>query len=431
MTDKYHAIKGVKDILPGEIEKWQFMERTAGEVFELYGFSEIRIPIFEKTAVFTRSIGETTDIVEKEMYTFPDRGGDSLTLRPEGTASVVRAYVEHNLYNPPSVVKLYYMGPMFRCERPQAGRYRQFYQIGAEVFGTETPEIDAEVIGMLMRYFEKLGLTGLELQINSLGCDECRPKFKDALLQFLKQKKSLLCEDCQRRYERNPLRIFDCKSANCHEATKDAPTIETHRCENCKRHFDSTLSYLDKLDIQYTKKPKLVRGLDYYTKTAFEIVSKGLGSQNAIAGGGRYDKLVEEFGGPPTPAFGFAIGVDRTAPLIQHSAISNQQSAPLIFIAAIGERADLKAFELINVLVLRQNGIRVERDYEKGSLKSQMKKANKSGARYTIIIGDNEFDKDKVILRDMSSAQQDEIDMERIVEILVPLQLDMDNIVRR
>ncbi|MBI3815690.1 MAG: histidine--tRNA ligase [Nitrospinae bacterium] len=429
MTDKYHAIKGVKDILPGEIEKWQFMERTAGEVFELYGFSEIRIPIFEKTAVFTRSIGETTDIVEKEMYTFPDRGGDSLTLRPEGTASVVRAYVEHNLYNPPSVVKLYYMGPMFRCERPQAGRYRQFYQIGAEVFGTENPEIDAEVIGMLMRYFEKLGLTELELQINSLGCDECRPKFKEALLQFLKQKKSLLCEDCQRRYERNPLRIFDCKSANCHEATKDAPTIETHRCENCKRHFDSTLSYLDKLDIQYTKKPKLVRGLDYYTKTAFEIVSKGLGSQNAIAGGGRYDKLVEEFGGPPTPAFGFAIGVDRTAPLIQQSAISNQQSVPLIFIATLGERADLKAFELINVL--RQNGIRVERDYEKGSLKSQMKKANKSGARYTIVIGDNELDKDTVILRDMSSAKQDEIDMERIVEILVPLQLDMDNIVRR
>ena len=414
MTTKYQAIKGVKDILPGEVEKWQFMEKTAREVFELCGFSEIRIPIFERTEVFTRSIGETTDIVEKEMYTFPDRSGDSLTLRPEGTASVVRAYVEHNLYNPPSVVKLYYMGPMFRCERPQAGRYRQFYQIGAEVFGTENPEIDADVIGMLMRYFERLGLKELELQINSLGCDECRPKFREALISFLKEKKSLLCEDCQKRFERNPLRIFDCKSANCHEATKGAPTIEDYRCDNCKNHFNSTLNYLDKLNIPYVKNPKLVRGLDYYTKTAFEIISKGLGAQNAIAGGGRYDKLVEEFGGPPTPAFGFAIGVDRTAPLIQSSGFSLQ---PSVFIVALGERANQKVFELINNL--RQNGIRAERDYEGSSLKSQLRKANKFGVRYTIIIGDNELDKGKVILRDMSSAQQDEVDMERIVEILI------------
>ena len=416
MTTKYQAIKGVKDILPGEVEKWQFMEKTAREVFELYGFSEIRIPIFERTEVFTRSIGETTDIVEKEMYTFSDRSGDSLTLRPEGTASVVRAYVEHNLYNPSSVAKLYYMGPMFRCERPQAGRYRQFYQIGAEVFGTENPEIDADVIGMLMRYFERLGLKELELQINSLGCDECRPKFREALIEFLKGKRSLLCEDCQKRFERNPLRIFDCKSTNCHEATKGSPTIENYRCEGCKSHFDSTLSYLDRLNIQYAKNPKLVRGLDYYTKTAFEIVSKGLGSQNAIAGGGRYDKLVEEFGGPPTPAFGFAIGMDRTAQLIQPSALSLHASAPHVFIAALGERADLKAFELINVL--RQNGIRGERDYEGSSLKSQLRKANKFGVKYTLIIGDNELDKGKAILRDMSSAQQDEADMERIVEIM-------------
>lgn len=416
MTTKHHAIKGVKDILPGEVEKWQFMEETAREVFELYGFAEIRIPIFEKTAVFTRSIGETTDIVEKEMYTFPDRSGNSLTLRPEGTASVVRAYVEHNLYNPPSVVKLYYMGPMFRCERPQAGRYRQFYQIGAEVFGTESPEIDAEVIGMLMEYFKRVGLKDLELQINSLGCDECRPKFRDALIEFLRNKKSLLCEDCRRRYERNPLRIFDCKSDNCHEATKDAPMGESYLCENCKRHFDFTLSYLDKLNIAYTKNPKLVRGLDYYTKTAFEIISKGLGSQNAIAGGGRYDGLVEEFGGTATAAFGFAIGVDRTSPLIQPSAESLQPKAPFVFIAALGERANQKAFELINAF--RQSGIRAERDYEKGSLKSQMRKANKFGVKYTIIIGDNELDKGKVILRDMTASQQDEVDIGRIVEIL-------------
>ena len=417
MTTKYQAIKGVKDILPGEVEKWQFMEKTAREVFELYGFSEIRIPIFERTEVFTRSIGETTDIVEKEMYTFPDRSGYSLTLRPEGTASVVRAYVEHNLYNPPSVVKLYYMGPMFRCERPQAGRYRQFYQIGAEVFGTENPEIDAEVIGMLLKYFEKFGLKELELQINSLGCDECRPKFREALITFLKGKKNLLCEDCQKRFERNPLRIFDCKSVSCHEATKGAPTIEDYRCDNCKSHFNSTINFLDKLNIPYIKNPKLVRGLDYYTKTAFEIISKGLGAQNAIAGGGRYDKLVEEFGGPPTPAFGFAIGVDRTAQLIQPSVLSPQPSAPHVFIAALGEKADLKTFELINVL--RQNGIRVERDYEGSSLKSQLRKANKFGVKYTLIIGDNELDKGKAVLKDMSESKQEEVDISKIAEILI------------
>jgi len=414
MTIKYQAIKGVKDILPGETEKWQFMEMTAREVFECYGFSEIRIPIFEKTVVFTRSIGETTDIVEKEMYTFTNGSGDSLTLRPEGTASVVRAYVEHNLYNPPSVVKLYYMGPMFRCERPQAGRYRQFYQIGAEVFGTENPEMDAESIGMLIRYFERLGLKDLELQINSLGCDECRPKFRKALLEFLKDRKNMLCEDCQRRFERNPLRIFDCKSANCHEATKESPTIESYMCENCKSHFDSTLRYLDKLNIPHTENPKLVRGLDYYTKTAFEIVSKKLGAQNTIAGGGRYDKLIEEFGGPPTPAFGFAIGIDRTASLMEDK--NYIRISPQIFIATVGEKAGEKAFELIDTLRLK--GIRVERDYENSSLKSQLRKADRAGVKYTIIIGEDEINKGRAILRDMPASQQEEIEISRIEEIV-------------
>ncbi|MEK6590136.1 MAG: histidine--tRNA ligase [Nitrospinota bacterium] len=414
MVAKYQAVKGVKDILPGEVEKWQYMEKTARELFELYGFSEVRIPIFEKTAVFMRSIGETTDIVEKEMYTFNDRSGDSLTLRPEGTASVVRSYVEHGLYNSPSIVKLYYMGPMFRSERPQAGRYRQFYQIGAEVFGTENPEIDAEVIGMLMRYFEILGLKGLELEVNSLGCDICRPIFREALLEFLKEKKNLLCEDCQRRFERNPMRIFDCKSTNCHEVTKGAPAIEGYRCENCKRHFDTTLFYLDRLKISYIKNPKLVRGLDYYTKTAFEIISKDIGAQNAIAGGGRYDKLVEDFGGSPTPAFGFAIGVDRTASLIGDK--SHSSLIPAVFIASLGDKANQKAFELVDSL--RQNGIRVEKDYENGSLKSQLRKANKFGVQYTVILGDNEIDRGKVIVRDMSVSQQEEIDISKIIEFI-------------
>ena len=414
MTIKYQAIKGVKDILPGETEKWQFMEMTAREVFECYGFSEIRIPIFEKTSVFVRSIGETTDIVEKEMYTFTDGSGDSLTLRPEGTASVVRAYVEHNLYNPPAVIKLYYLGPMFRCERPQAGRYRQFYQIGAEVFGTENPEMDAESIGMLMRYFEKLGLKDLELQINGLGCDGCRPKFREELSKFLKGRVGRLCEDCQRRYEKNPLRVFDCKSNNCKEVTKDAPIITSFRCENCKSHFDSILRYLDKLNIPHAENPKLVRGLDYYTKTAFEIVSKKLGAQNAIAGGGRYDKLIEEFGGPPTPAFGFAIGIDRTASLIEDK--NYIRISPQIFIATVGEKAGEKAFELVDTLRLK--GIRVERDYENSSLKSQLRKADRAGVRYTIIIGEDEINKGRAILRNMPKSQQEEIEISRIEEIV-------------
>jgi len=273
---------------------------------------------------------------------------------------------------------------------------------------------DAESIGMLIRYFERLGLKDLELQINSLGCDECRPKFRKALLEFLKDRKNMLCEDCQRRFERNPLRIFDCKSANCHEATKESPTIESYMCENCKSHFDSTLRYLDKLNIPHTENPKLVRGLDYYTKTAFEIVSKKLGAQNTIAGGGRYDKLIEEFGGPPTPAFGFAIGIDRTASLMEDK--NYIRISPQIFIATVGEKAGEKAFELIDTLRLK--GIRVERDYENSSLKSQLRKADRAGVKYTIIIGEDEINKGRAILRDMPASQQEEIEILRIEEIV-------------
>ncbi|MFH1994926.1 MAG: histidine--tRNA ligase, partial [Nitrospinota bacterium] len=316
---KYKAIKGVKDIISPDIERWHILEEEMKRAFGLYRFSEIRIPIFENTAVFVRSIGDTTDIVEKEMYTFEDRGGENLTLRPEGTASVVRAYVEHQMFTSSSVTRLYYMGPMFRRERPQAGRYRQFYQIGAEVFGEDSPEIDAETITMLMEALSNLKLKNLTLHLNSLGCDECRPVFKESLKKFVKERLDSFCPNCQNRYERNPLRIFDCKNPGCQKATKGAPTIDQALCPVCVEHFDKVKDSLTKSGVKYNLNNRLVRGLDYYSKTTFEISAEGIGAQNSIAGGGRYDKLVEEFGGPATPAFGFALGVERTVPLIDES----------------------------------------------------------------------------------------------------------------
>ncbi len=420
---KYKAIKGVKDILPGETEKWYFIEKHARDIFETFGFSEIRIPIIEKTALFARGIGETTDIVEKEMYSFEDKGGESITLRPEGTASVVRAYIEHGLYNNHSLTKLYYMGPMFRHERPQAGRYRQFYQIGAEIFGEESPSIDADIITMLMYLFKRLGLNNIELQLNSLGCERCRPVFRERLLDFLKKRLPVLCEDCNRRFERNPLRVMDCKSKGCSEVMKDSPDMDGSRCEECQRHIDGVIEYLLIAGIRYTLNPRLARGLDYYTRTTFEITDKGLGAQNAIAGGGRYDSLVEDFGGPRISAIGFAIGMERLVSLIDMGEKFIPGSSPEVYIAALGEEANQKAFDILRQIRLR--GIRSEMSYSdqrfvpKKSLKSQMKKAGRYGVSYTLIIGDNELRNGKVILRDMKKAEQEEIDIEDIVEALV------------
>jgi histidyl-tRNA synthetase len=405
------AIRGFNDVLPDEIGKWQFVEKTAREVFEGFGFSEIRIPILEKTELFSRGIGETTDIVEKEMYTFTDRGGDSLTLRPEATASMARTYLEHQMYTFDPVAKLYCMGPMFRRERPQKGRYRQFYQIDAEVFGVGNPMVDAEVIIMLIRFLEKVGLTNLELQINSLGCRECRPRYREELKRFFAGKSIQLCEDCQRRLQTNPLRVFDCKVESCKEAIADAPRVTDFICEECQKHFDRVKEYLGTAGLAYILNPRMVRGLDYYTRTAFEVVSYGLGAQNAVTGGGRYDNLFQEIGGLDVPGIGFAVGVERLISLLPKE--KEFIRYPHLFVAVLGEEGYREAFKLISQLHLE--GIWAELDYEGKSLKSQMRRADKLKARYALILGEEELKKGKAVLRNMGNKSQEEILIESVV----------------
>jgi histidyl-tRNA synthetase len=408
------AIRGFNDILPDEIGKWQFVEKTAREVFEGFGFSEIRIPVLEKTELFSRGIGEATDIVEKEMYTFTDRGGSSLTLRPEATASMARAYLEHQLYTFDPVAKLYCIGPMFRYERPQKGRYRQFYQIDAEVFGVENPMVDAEVIVMLIHFLKRAGLEKLELQINSLGCQACRPKYREELKEFLTRKSFQLCEDCQRRLQTNPLRIFDCKVETCQEAIANAPKVTDFICPECHKHFNQVKKYLEMAELPYILNPRMVRGLDYYTRTAFEVVSYQLGSQNAVTGGGRYDNLFQEIGGLNVPGIGFAIGMERLVSLLPKDKEFFQ--FPHLFVAALGEETIKEAYRIINQLHLQ--GIRVELDYEGKSLKSQMRRADKLKAEYVLILGEDEMKRGKAALRNMGNKVQEEIALKDIVNTL-------------
>lgn len=413
---KIQSIRGVKDILPGDIEKWQWVEEIARNVFSKYGFREIRLPIFENTKLFSKSIGETTDIVEKEMYTFEDRSGEQITLRPEGTASVVRAYIEHKMYNPPSVVKLYYMGPMFRYERPQAGRFRQFYQIGVEAMGTANPTVDVEVMILLIEFFRSLGLTDLELQINSLGCADCRPKYRETLKAAIRGHLGELCQNCNQRYERNPLRVLDCKAERDREIAKELPKTKDHLCESCKTNFDQVRALLDSTQTPYSLNPLLVRGLDYYTRTTFEVVSAGLGAQNAICGGGRYDSLVEEFDGPSTPCFGFALGMERLISVIPFDDKIELESRPDIFVVGLGDEAKSVTFKIIHDL--RREGISVDQDYAGGSMKSQMRKANKSRARFSLIVGENEIKSGKYLLKDMENSSQTEISATELTHAL-------------
>jgi histidyl-tRNA synthetase len=408
------AIRGFNDILPDEIGKWQFVEGIAREVFEGFGFSEIRIPILERTELFSRGIGEATDIVEKEMYTFTDRSGNSLTLRPEATASVARAYLEHQLYTFDPVAKLYCIGPMFRYERPQKGRYRQFYQIDAEVFGVENPMVDAEVIVMLVRFLRRVGLEKLELQVNTLGDRNCRPRYREELKKFLMNKSFQLCEDCQRRLQTNPLRIFDCKVETCQEAIADAPKVSDFVCSECQKHFDKVKEYLEMAGLEYILNPRMVRGLDYYTRTAFEVVSYQLGSQNAVTGGGRYDNLFREIGGLEIPGIGFAVGMERLVSLLPKD--KGFISYPHLFIAALGEEPFKEAYRMINQLHL--DGIRAELDYEGKSLKSQMRRADKLKARYVLILGEDELKRGKAALRNMETKSQEEISIDKLSEIL-------------
>ncbi|QEM68265.1 histidine--tRNA ligase [Geobacter sp. FeAm09] len=398
------AIKGFNDILPTESDRWQYIEQAARRVFELNGFSEIRVPIMEKTELFCRSIGDATDIVEKEMYTFTDKGDNSVTLRPEGTASVMRAFIEHKLYAQDPVAKLYYLGPMFRYERPQKGRYRQFHQIGAEITGVNAPLADAQVLNMLVQFFREIGLDEPSLQINSLGCPECRPAYRAALVAFLEERLELLCEDCKRRFTTNPLRTLDCKVPGCAEATAGAPSMLDHLCGACSDHFVSVRSYLDATATPYAINPRMVRGLDYYTRTTFELVTGLLGSQSAVAAGGRYDGLISQLGGPAIPGIGFAIGFERVALLLGDKDFSRQ---PDLFIATMGAGERDFAFRLMHELL--RSGVSVEMDYEGKSLKSQMRRADKLRARYSVVIGENEIVTGKAAFKRMEDGGQVEV----------------------
>jgi histidyl-tRNA synthetase len=406
------AIKGVKDILPDDVPAWRHLETTARTLFEDYGFSEIRVPVFEYTELFARSIGASTDIVEKEMYTFEDRDGKKITLRPEGTAGVVRAFIEHKLYADRQLVKLHYQGPMFRHERPQKGRYRQFHQIGVEALGIDHPHVDIEILVMLHTLFTRLGIAGLTLQINSLGDSACRGAYRDALKSYLAAKLPTLCSDCQRRFETNPLRVLDCKTDS--DKFGDSPVMLDYLCGPCKTHFETVENGLKKLEIPFAVNPRLVRGLDYYTRTTFELVMGHVGAQNTVAAGGRYDGLVQEIGGPSTPGIGFALGVERAVSLMDRSNLANP--APSLFIAALGP--DAVAFALPIIHRLKAAGIRVDTDYTGASLKSQMKKADKSGAGYTLIIGEQEMQTQTAVLRNMQTKEQSSVIFQDIVETI-------------
>ncbi len=399
------GIKGMNDILPGEVETWQFLEEQARRIFQVYGFAEVRVPVVEKTELFCRSIGETTDIVEKEMYTFADKSGNSLTLRPEGTAPVMRAFIEHKLHAQDPVARLFYIGPMFRYERPQKGRYRQFHQIGAEAVGVEDPRLDALIMAMLSHYLEAVGIRDVELQVNSLGCPACRSGYREALIDFLRPRLDALCDDCRRRWQNNPLRVLDCKVPGCREATAAAPSILDHLDQSCADHFSRVQEALTDLAIPFTVNPRMVRGLDYYTKTTFEVVTGSLGAQNAVAAGGRYDRLIADLGGPALPGIGFAMGVERLVLLRGEDRIAAPR--PALFLAAIGEEAARKAFALLHSL--QRRGIPADADFEGKSLKAQLRRAGKLRARFTLILGEAELARQLGQLRDMDSGTQEEI----------------------
>ncbi len=411
---KYTLPRGTKDILPDEIGIWQFIEETCRKIFELYNYAEIRTPIFEQTDLFARAVGSTTDIVTKEMYVFQDKKGRSLALRPEATASVVRACIQNNLISQGKVTKLYYLGPMFRYERPQAGRYRQFHQAGVEVFGSNDPLVDAEVIEMAVKLFEKLGLKDLEVDINSVGCRECQPAYRDKLKKYFKDIKKNLCKDCQARLDYNPLRILDCKEKNCQKYIQKAPASIDTLCRNCKLNFEQVTGYLDNFKIKYVVNNRLVRGLDYYTQTTFEVVSKVLGAQNAVCGGGRYDNLVEDLGGKDTPASGFAIGIERVVEVMRSSNLQSPFPILQLFIIVMGEESKKKGFELLREV--RANGIKADMDYLGKSLKSQLKTADRLKAKYAYIIGDDELKKGKGLLKNMKEASQEEISFNDLIK---------------
>jgi histidyl-tRNA synthetase len=412
---EFSSIKGFKDVLPSEALTWQKLQREAREIFRSFGFQEIMPPLLELTELFSRSIGEETDIVSKEMYTFTDSKGKSMSLRPEATASLVRAYIQHRLYENNPIQKLFTIGPMFRHERPQKGRFRQFHQIDAEIFGDPGPKSDTEIIVLGMGLIEAVGLSGLSLQINSLGCPQCRAGFRDELRAYLFDKKAALCADCRRRAETNPLRVFDCKVEACKSIVSGAPTILDFIDENCRAHFHALQEDLRVLDISFTVNPMLVRGLDYYNRTTFEIQTDRLGAQNAVLGGGRYDGLSRQLGGPDHAAIGFALGMERLVTLLEEER-QPEISSPDLFMIGLGERAEKKVLQW--VYALRRQGLWVEMDYSSKGLKAQMKRADRIGARRVLIVGEDEIASGKAMLRNMAAKTQEDISLENLVQNL-------------
>ena len=409
-----NAPRGTKDILPAQIASWRFIENNIRDICKRYGYEEIRTPIFEHTELFQRGIGEGTDVVDKEMYTFEDRGGRSITLRPENTASAVRAYLQNKLFADKSLVKLFYIGSMFRYDRPQAGRLREFHQFGIEALGEKNPAVDAEVILLAVDFLKSLGLNDLNLKINTVGCPKCRPVYRQKLQHFFSDKLDELCHDCQTRFDKNPMRILDCKTDHDKDFMQDAPKIKDCLCDECREHFDSVQKLLKAAGVDFTIDDRLVRGLDYYTKTAFEIQYPPLGAQSAVAGGGRYDGLIEEIGGSSTPAVGFAAGIERILNALEmQGLLPSSEDKSDAFLVAVGDEAEALAFELL--IKLRRAGLTASMDFAKRSMKAQMKQAGKSNARFALIIGEDEVKNNTVTVKNLTDSEQQNMAVDDVI----------------
>ena len=412
---KITAPKGTHDVLPDEVHIWQALERKMYKTCEEYGYKQIRFPVFEHTELFNRGVGDTTDVVQKEMYTFLDKGDRSITLRPEGTASTVRSYIENNLSQGPAPVKLFYIISCYRYERPQAGRFREFNQFGIENFGSASALTDAEVISLAMLLLKRLGVEGLTLYINSIGCPDCRKKYNETLKAFLHEREESLCELCRDRMDRNPLRVLDCKNPDCQSILKDVPSVDSVLCDDCVKHFEDLKKYLTAIGIPYEVDTSLVRGLDYYTKTVFEIKSGDLGAQSTVCGGGRYDGLVSQLGGAPTPGIGFSLGMERLVSILEkQNKLPENESHCEIYIGSMGEKASDVAFKC--AYAFRENGINAEFDHLSKSVKAQMKYADKIGAKFSVIIGDDELEKGIATLKNMETGETKEIEISSLLE---------------
>lgn len=409
--------KGTEDITPAQIYKWQYVEALIREICALNGYTEIRTPAFEHTELFQRGVGETTDVVQKEMYTFEDKAGRSITLKPEGTSPAVRAFIENGIFNEPQPTKMFYFTPCFRYEKPQSGRLREHHQFGVEAFGANDPSIDAEIINIAMTLYRRLGVEDLELKINSIGCPNCRLEYNKKLKEYLSPKLDKLCETCQDRYNKNPLRIIDCKEESCQQQITDIPFMLDNLCEECSANFDKFKEALDLIGLKYTVDPRIVRGLDYYTNTAFEIVTDKIGAQSTVCGGGRYNGLVEEVGGPSIPGVGFGMGIERLLLLLEKSGIEIPTPPTMdLFIIGLGAAGIKESIKLVHAL--RDNGIRADKDYMSRSLKAQMKYANKLNAKYVTVIGEEEINNNKIKVKNMENGSEEEIQLNQLVEYM-------------